>query len=172
MTRLRRIERADRYFFVTTSLVRGIPALSARERGVCLEFLGKARSKHGFALFGYVIMPDHAHLLLAAFQSTLPKLMRDWKSESGFAIAQARHTRGGIWQRRYFDFILRRVADFGKKMEYIHDNPVAAGLVARPEDWAWSSAAFYLRKERAAVRPDIFEGPADRDEPLWPVPWR
>jgi putative transposase len=172
MSRLRRIEVAGRYFFVTTNLAQGIPDLTPKERDICVEQLSKSRAKHGFALFAYVVMPDHAHLLLAPRESFLPDIIRDWKSRTGWAIAKERRKRGSIWQRRYFDFILRRASDFGKKFEYIHNNPVAAGLVVRPEDWPWSSAAFYLKKVPVLARPDVFDVPINSNESLWPVPWR
>lgn len=125
-------------------------------------------------------MPDHAHLLLWTEHSLLPALMREWKSGSGFAISKLRQTSGAIWQARYFDFILRRASDFGKKLEYIHNNPVADGLVAEQQLWRWSSAAFYANKSVALqrahdivpIRPDLFDIPVDPNEPLWPVPWR
>ena len=152
MSRLRRIEVAGRYFFVTTNLLKHSPPLSPSERDICLDQIDRVRTKHKFALFA--------------------KLMRDWKSASGFAIAKARSKRGAIWQERYFDFILRRARDFGNKLEYIHANPVEATLVARPEDWAWSSAAFYIKKDPVRIQPDVFTAPSDPNESLWPVPWR
>ena len=172
MSRLRRIEVTARYFFVTTNLLKHTQPLSPSERDICLDQIDRARAKHKFALFAYAVMPDHIHLLLWTLESLLPKLMRDWKSASGFAIAKARAKHGAIWQERYFDFILRRARDFGNKLEYIHANPVEAKLVARPEDWAWSSAAFYIKKAPVRIQPDVFTGPSDPNEPLWPVPWR
>jgi REP element-mobilizing transposase RayT len=172
MSRLRRIELAGRYFLVTTNLLRSVPRLTADERAVCLECLDKSRAKHGFSLFAYVGMPDHVHLLLRPWGSSLPDLMGDWKNKCAVAVANKRRTRGPIWQKRYFDFILRRASDFGDKLGYIHENPVAAGLVARPEDWPWSSAAFYLKKTPVLLRPEVFSVPVDPNEPLWPVPWR
>jgi len=172
MSRLRRIEVGGRFFFVTTNLVRHSTPLSSLERDICLDQLEKVRAKHKFALFSYVVMPDHVHLLLWIAESLLPNLMRDWKSSSGFAIAKTRLKRGAIWQARYFDFILRRAGDFGKKLEYIHANPVEAGLVAKAEDWEWSSATFYAKKAPVRIRPDVFVPPVDPNEPLWPVPWR
>ncbi|MFZ0634291.1 MAG: transposase [Candidatus Acidiferrales bacterium] len=134
--------------------------------------LDRLRSKHKFSLFACVVMPDHAHLLLWTNQSFLPTLMEDWKRTSGFQIAKARRRKGSIWQRRYFDFVLRRAADFGEKFEYIHNNPVAAGLVAHPEDWPWSTASFYSKKNPSLIAPDPFDLPPDPNEPLWPAPWR
>jgi len=172
MSRLRRIEHTARYFFVTTNLAAGVPPLTGRERDICLGCLEDARKKHGFLLFGYAVMPDHAHLVLGVFKSSLPVLMRDWKRQSGFAVGKARHSCGPIWQPRYFDFILRDVGDLGKKLEYVHQNPVAAGLVARPEDWLWSSAGFHIAHSTAPVQLDVLDVPADRNAPLWPVRWK
>jgi len=172
VSRLRRIEHAGRYFFVTTNLARGTPKLTPNERGICVECLDKSRAKHGFSLFAYVVMLDHVHLLLRPWASSLPEIMGDWKSKCAAAVAKKRGTRGPIWQKRYFDFILRRASDFGDKLGYIHENPVTAGLVARAEDWLWSSAAFYAKKTPILLRPDLFAVPVDPNEPLWPVPWR
>ena len=172
MSRLRRIELAGRFFFVTTNLAKRVPLLSPPERDICLDELARARTERKFSLYAYVIMPDHAHLLLWTAESFLPQLMRDWKSASGFAIAKTRNRRGAVWQPRYFDFILRRAADFSRKLAYIHDNPVTAELAAQPDDWRWSSAAFYIKKRSVPIIPDIFNVPVDPNELLWPGPWR
>lgn len=134
MVRLRRIENRDRFFFVTANLARGVPHLSPAERDLFIHVLASQRSPRTFQLFAYVVMPDHFHLLLVPQDRTLIQVMRDLKSKTGFAIAQRRHTPGRIWQPRYFDNIIRRVRDFWEKVDYIHQNPVAAGLVERPED--------------------------------------
>lgn len=172
VSRLRRIEHSGRFFFVTTNVARSVPKLSAQDRNLCLEYLAKSRAMLGFALFACVIMPDHAHLLVACFRSSLPAVMNDWKRKSALAITKLRGTSGSIWQPRYFDFILRRASDFGKKLGYIHNNPVEAGFVAKPEDWEWSSAAYYVNNGPAPIQPDTFNVPADPNEPLWPAPWR
>jgi putative transposase len=171
MSRLRRIEPVGRYFFVTSNLARGIAPFTLGERDICLHHLAQTRQKHGFQLFGYVVMPDHAHLLLATFESALPTIMRDWKRDSGYVIAKDRRSRGSIWQKRYFDFILRRVSDFGAKLQYIHQNPVEASLVERPELWRWSSYGFYSKSAPVIVQPDEADLPVDRNTPLWPAPW-
>jgi putative transposase len=166
MSRLRRIEIIGRHFFITTCLSRRTLPLSPPERDICLEQLAEARAKHSFSLFAYVVMPDHAHVLLQTNDSLLPDLMRDWKSASGFAIAKARRKSGAICQPRYFDFILRRGSDFGSKVEYIHNNPVSAGLAARPDDWPWSSAAFYTKRSSIPLEPDVFSFSSDPSAPL------
>ena len=172
MVRLRRIEDRDRIFFVTTDLARGVAPLSPAERDLILEVLAAQRSPRSFSLFGYVLMPDHAHLLLAPREQTLPRILRDLKSKTGHEIARRRRTSGPIWQPRYFDNIIRRVRHFWGKLDYIHENPVQAGLVSAPEDWKWSSYAFYAKLGAVTVVPDAVDMPADTNALLWPAPWR
>ena len=96
MTRLRRIADRDRFFFVTTNLAKGVPQLSPSERDLLLEILDSQRER--FWLFGYVVMPDHVHLLLTPRDKTLVQVMRDLKSKSGFEIATALWPTS--WQRK------------------------------------------------------------------------
>jgi len=78
---------------------------------------------------------------------------------------------GSFWQPRYFDFILRRVGDFWDKLQYIHENPVHAKLVASPEEWPWSSVLDYAKKPGDGMI-DAIDLPAERSSLLWPAPWR
>ena len=83
-----------------------------------------------------------------------------------------RGSRGPIWQARYFDFILRRVRDFWDKLEYIHQNPVEAGLVKRAGEWHWSSAAQYAKPGAGPVVVDAVNLPAERNAFISPAPWQ
>src|SRR5437762_3237323 len=172
MSRLRRIADRDRVFFVTTDLAKTAPDLTPAERDVVLDALGKVRTACNFLLLGYVVMPDHAHALLGVTSGSLASIMNRWKSTTGHSIQKARRCRGALWQARYFDFICRRTRDVSNKLEYIHENPVKAGLVSRPEDWRWSSAGFYAKIGIPAVIPDVMDCSGDPDELLWPAPWR
>ena len=171
MSRLRRIEQQDRIFFVTSNLARGVQALSAAERDLVLNSLSKARTVHGFFLFGYVVMPGHVHALMAVITGSLADIMHRWKRESAHSIQKTRGKRGPLWQARYFDFICRRTRDVGNKVEYIHQNPVVAGLVSRADEWRWSSAAFYLKTRTPIIVPDFMDFSGDPHELLWPAPW-
>lgn len=191
MTRLRRIATRDRIFFLTTNAERGIPPFSPSERSLILRIIDGEHRKESFWLFGYAVMPDHLHLLLSPAEQDLPRLMRDIKSRAALALMESRalHPKGltsrevsysatpngdrrGIWQRRYFDHIIRRVHDFWNKLEYIHQNPAAAGLVKRPEDWPWSSYAAYTKRGEPPIPVDPIDLPVDRNALLWPAPWR
>ena len=172
MSRLRRIETLERIFFTTTNLAAGNRSFSEDERDLLLRFLAGLRDKSQFLLFGYVVMPNHAHLLLLPQKDALPQIMHQWKFKTGNAINRARRTTGAVWQPRYFDFICRRTRDFSNKLEYIHNNPVQAGLVARPEAWKWSSSAYYAGTGVVPIRINKLDFSGDPDELLWPAPWQ
>jgi putative transposase len=171
VTRLRRISDRDRIFFITVCLGRGVTALTPSERDVVQEYIGAERGAGTFLLFGYVIMPDHFHLLIAPLAAGLQDGMHRLKMRTGRRIRTLRRESGPFWQPRYFDFILRRVADFWEKLQYIHDNPVSAKLVATREEWCWSSASHYARKSNEGMI-DAIDLPAERSALLWPAPWR
>ena len=172
MTRLRRIKVSDRIFFVTTNLARNIAPLAIVERNLILTTLVDQRQRGDFFLFGFVAMPTHLHMLLAPHNKDLVRIMRDLKSKTGFEIARGRGSPGAIWQEGYFDTIVRRVRNFWQKMEYIHRNPIEAGLVKNPEDWKWSSYRHYIKKGEGLITLDPAEFSSDPDHFLWPAPWR
>jgi putative transposase len=167
VTRLRRIADHDRIFFITVRLGRGIKPLYPSERDIVREYIAAERAADTFFLFGYVVMPDHLHLLMAPFRAGLQAGMHRLKMRTGRRIRGIRSESGPFWQPRYFDFILRRAGDFWDKLEY----PVDAKLVASPEEWRWSSASHYARKSPDGMI-DAVDLPAERNELLWPAPWR
>jgi putative transposase len=105
--------------------------------------LGLERVRCGFGLcvYGYVVMPEHAHLLLSEPQhGTLADALKSLKQGvSRRLIGEAEH----FWQKRYYDFNIRNHAQFVEKLRYIHRNPVKRGLCERAEDWEWSSFRQY-----------------------------
>jgi REP element-mobilizing transposase RayT len=172
MTRLRRIEDRDRFFFVTTNLAEGVQPLATVERDLTVGALREQHQKGEFFLFGFVVMPTHVHLLLYPQNKDLAQIMRNLKSKTGYEISQNRHTRGPIWQERYFDAIVRRVRNFWEKLDYIHRNPVEAGLVGSAEEWRWSSYRYYFNREEGLIPVDPVGFSSDGDQFLWPAPWR
>jgi hypothetical protein len=81
--------------------------------------------------------------------------------------ATTRGVGGELWQPRFFDRALRTVKEYNEKVEYIHLNPVRAGLVSRPEDWRWSSYNEYAglsaeeQNERCGLIVDRVRMPSD-----------
>jgi REP element-mobilizing transposase RayT len=171
MSRLRRIEDRDRIFFVTTNLALHVAPLVHGECELILSTIETHKVRSDFLLFGYVVLPTHVHLLFSPQSRNLIQIMRDLKSKTGYTIAQERKVAGPIWQERYFDTIIRQVRNLWEKVEYIHRNPVEAGLVKSPE-WRWSSYREYAEKGTGPVGIDSVEFPSDDDHYLWPAPWR
>jgi putative transposase len=172
MSRLRRIALTDRIFFVTTNLSKTVPFLRPAEMDLLLVILDAVRRETGFLLLGYVVMPDHAHLLFATLSDSVSHILHQWKFKSAHAIQHYRGHSGRFWQPRYFDFICRRELDVSDKLFYIHENPVIAKLSCNPEEWKWSSAAFYLRKNHSPIEPDQMDFSGDPQALLWPAPNR
>jgi REP element-mobilizing transposase RayT len=120
MWRLRRIADQDRIFFITTNLLKDCPPLTPSERDLILSSLGDVRTRCPFILLGYVVMPTHAHLLLAVQSISISQVMHQWKFKSGHRVQQLRGTQRPFWQPRYFDFICRHARDVSNKLDYIH----------------------------------------------------
>jgi putative transposase len=101
-----------------------------------------AEQKKGqFDLHAYVVMSNHVHLLVTP-RSEVQKITRALK---GVTARRANSILGRagrpFWQQESFDHWVRNEGQFVGTKSYIENNPVKAGLVARPEDWPWSSAS-------------------------------
>jgi REP element-mobilizing transposase RayT len=107
MSHLRCIAQSDRIFFITTCLSQTVPRLRSAEMDTLLTLLDAVRHSSKFLLLGYVLMPDHAHLLIATPTESISHILHQWKFRSGHAIQNARNHSGRFWQPRYFDFICR-----------------------------------------------------------------
>jgi putative transposase len=137
-SRLKRWHTFGHDHFITFSCYHRHPYLNDdHSRTVFLNTLERARQKHSFQVYGYVLMPEHVHLLLNAPPKTkLADIFRALKTETS---KQLRGDRPRFWQYRYYDFNVYTQPKFIEKLQYIHRNPVTRGLVTKPEDWPWSS---------------------------------
>lgn len=94
-----------------------------------------------FALDAWVVMPNHVHVLLTPTSTrSLSDTMNLIKGGSARAINLALGRGGRLWQREYFDRIIRDASHFERVRNYIEWNPVKADLVKVPHHWPWSSA--------------------------------
>ncbi len=103
--------------------------------------LERVRRSFGLSVYGYVVMPEHVHLLLGEpLRETLADAIKSLKQGvSRRLIGDAEH----FWQKRYYDFNVRNYEQFVEKLRYIHRNPVKRGLCRAPEEWEWSSFRHY-----------------------------
>jgi putative transposase len=104
----------------------------------CTLLLEAWRAAEAWLVGRYVIMPEHVHLFCApAAYETLPLegWMAFWKSYA--ARRWPRPSESPVWQRHFWDTQLRRSESYDQKWQYVVENPVRAGLVARSCDWPY-----------------------------------
>ena len=140
VSKLRRPFLSNRYFFVTVRLLRRRVKFADPDFRLLARALHRARTLHPFYLTAWVFLPDHWHAICAPiYPTTISLAIKSVKLSSMSAINQQRGADGELWQSRFFDRALRTVQEYAETVEYIHLNPVKAGLVRRPQDWLWSS---------------------------------
>lgn len=104
--------------------------------------LERVRLWYGCYITGYVVMPEHVHLLISEPErSKLSVVIQMLKQITSQKLRPERLPQ--FWQVRYYDFPVWTEAKRIEKLRYIHRNPVKRGLVERPEDWTWSSFVHY-----------------------------
>jgi putative transposase len=138
---LRRYQQAGNLHFVTFSCYRRQPKLGTPSTRTRFErSLEETRARYLFHVLGYVVMPEHAHLLL-----TEPKEVQLATAIQACKQSVSRHLATGepFWQSRYYDFNVYTEAKRIEKLRYMHRNPVNRRLVMSPEQWPWSSFRQY-----------------------------
>jgi putative transposase len=158
--------------FITCSCYHREPLLGTpRRRDLFLSVLEQVRQHYEFVVVGYVVMPEHIHLLISEPQRKNPSTVMQ-ALKLGFArrvLAQTRRRRNPlqarlfamppqhIWQKRFYDFNVWTARKRVEKLRYMHRNPVQRGLVASPELWPWSSFRAYSLGELGPVRVNAWE---------------
>ena len=136
-------------------------------RDAFLRVLERTRLRYEFLVYGFVVMPNHVHLLISEpKQGTIATVIQALKIASSRCakthICQQKADMGhkavghetqatAFWQRRYYDRNVRDNEEFIQELKYIHRNPVKRGLVEKPEDWPWSSYRHYALDEPGIV---------------------
>jgi putative transposase len=148
---LKRFHESRQLHFLTFSCYKRRPNFRTIESRTIFESaLERVRQHYKLCVYGYVVMPEHVHLLISEPErSTLAQAMKSLKQ--GVARRLALRAEDSFWQARYYDFNVWSERKFVEKLRYIHRNPVERGLIARPEDWAWSSFRHYLNGEAGPV---------------------
>ena len=162
--------------FVTTRTYKSRPYFRDEEFSrILLEELRFYGKKYDFVLMGYVIMPNHVHLLLWWDKEKKPglsvsKIMQGLKGATARRIidlvqdkglermlqsthrnadskSRRRNLRYRLWQPGFYDFNIYNEEKLLEKLDYIHGNPVRAGLALSPRDYDWSSYSEYFEEE-------------------------
>ena len=165
---LKRYQQAGELHFLTFSCYRRLALLgSPQARHIFEQTLERVRRWYDLGVFGYVIMPEHVHLLVSepehrslavaiqmlkqiVAQKLSPTLSPNEGDKGGAPRPRLapQGKKGGrsrhFWQARYYDFNVWTAQKRVEKLRYMHRNPVKRGLVEKPEDWPWSSFRHYL----------------------------
>lgn len=137
------------YFFTVNLLERSGNDLLTRNITELREAVRVVRRDFPFEIHAWVVLPDHLHcvielpdgdadfalrwrLIKIRFSKSLPKT--ELRSE-----ARVRRGERGIWQRRFWEHLIRDEQDFAAHMDYVHINPLKHGLVTRLADWPFST---------------------------------
>jgi putative transposase len=165
---LHRIYGGRDFHFISCSCYQRRPLLkSAQERNTFLEILEQVRKKYDFRISGYVVMPEHFHVLMSEPRQVAPstvmqvlkqrvarRLLPNRRGDSNRRCSPEDGGRRRFWQSRFYDFNVWNKKKHIEKLRYMHRNPVTRGLVSRPEDWEWSSFRFYLEGRAGSVQVD------------------
>ena len=161
--------------FITCSCYRRLAFLgTARARNRFVKVLDEVRTRHKFCLIGYVVMPEHIHLLITEPKIGNPsKSLQVLKQKTSRALRKKRprnlvgqlrlkfaspgEIAPAFWQRRFYDFNVWSRKKLKEKLEYMHGNPVQRKLVIHPKDWPWSSWLHYARAEQGLIRIDSLD---------------
>jgi REP-associated tyrosine transposase len=143
--------------FITFSCYRRVPFLrSVHSKNVFVQILDEVRDRYGFSLVGYVVMPEHVHLLIGEPVKGTPstvvqvlkqrvsrRLRRKNRKPTGqlsLVCASGNDSLLRFWQRRYYDFNVWSLKKRVEKLHCMHMNPLKRKLVDHPKDWPWSSS--------------------------------
>ncbi|MCP5241810.1 REP-associated tyrosine transposase [Nitrosomonas sp.] len=157
MTAYRRIHVPGASWFFTVNLaVRKNNRLLVDKIDLLREAFDTVRQRRAFRIDAVVILPDHLHCIWTlppsdADFSTRWNMIKGYFSrhiETGEPISDSRQSRRerGIWQRRFWEHLLRDQNDFNRHMDYIHWNPVKHGWVEKVRDWPYSSFHRYVKQ--------------------------
>lgn len=152
--------------FVTTTVKNWAPVLSDQNLAkLVLRQLDETLTHYKASLAAYVVMPSHIHALLGfskieklseviqSFKGLSAKSLKSMLSQREFAIFYDGE-RFNFWKPRFDDLIIWSEKQFRIKIDYIHNNPVKAGLVNQPVDYIFSSAKDWLKGEAGIIPVD------------------
>ena len=145
------------YFFTVVTHMRRPLFIDGSTVELLKQCLKTTMNIHPFTMNALVILPDHLHTIWTLpdndsdystrWKITKAKFSRHYRSERNISTIESRISKGekGIWQRRFWEHLIRSQEDYNKHLDYIHYNPVKHGLVDFPLEWKQSSFHKYVK---------------------------
>ncbi|MFQ5862919.1 MAG: transposase [Candidatus Brocadiales bacterium] len=179
MGKLVRFDFPENIHFITTSCYNRLSLFSSdKMKTTFIQSVKHIRNKYDFKLFGYIIMPEHIHLLLQTQKDkTVSDVMREIKQTCAFNALQILKTNNtkstleklkrntgrkterkyNFWKPRFYDFNIYSEKKFKEKLDYCHKNPVTRGLVNDPSEWRFYSYRNYFLNDDSIISIDPLE---------------
>jgi putative transposase len=185
--RLQRFYGRGDLHFITFSCRERLPLLgNPGARNIFVSMLDEVRAQYGFRLLGFVVMPEHVHMVVGEPKIGNPSdAMVSLKERVSFRLNPSREKDSvetgrsrsseedpyAFWQRRFYDFNVWSSGKLEQKLDYMHRNPVVRGLVSHPKYWPWSSWSYYEKGEVGLIRIDgLYEGEQEESQSQRPHP--
>jgi putative transposase len=129
-----------RYFLTICTHLRLAFFSKAEFVAPAIDQLRECSREHEFAVIAYCFMPDHVHMLVEGLEdrADLREFVRVWKQHTAFCLRRQCGIR--LWQRGYYEHILRSDESAVDRAQYVITNPVRAGLVQNPLKYPWSGS--------------------------------
>ncbi len=144
------------YFFTVNLLERRGNDLLVRHVDLLRDVVRSVKERHPFKIHGWVVLPDHLHCVIELPESDVNFPLRWRLIKMGFSkalpryerLSRVRQKRGerGIWQRRYWEHLIRDERDYRAHVDYVHINPLKHGLVDKVVDWPHSTFHHCVKK--------------------------
>jgi len=154
---LTRIWISNPIYYITTCTHQRKPILANDNVAqILIEEWSNALENHGWIVGCYVIMPDHVHFFCSysdkvadRSKKDLSSFMQQWKQWTSKRILRDIHDNRTmllppIWQKEYFDHLLRSEESYIQKWEYVRQNPERKNLVQKADDWRWQGEIYDL----------------------------
>ena len=171
----------EHFFFVTATIVKFTPIFNNYHFcDILISNIRHYRKKYKFIVLGYVIMPSHFHwiVIVNPKYGTISDIMRDIKKFTAWKIFDYLTNKNDrklidifeesaegflnqtkkLWMPRFDDEVIRNQQMFWTKLNYIHNNPIKAGLVSRAEEYRYSSARNYITGDHSILEIDTEYG--------------
>lgn len=152
--RYRRTNTAGGTYFFTVNLAERNRRLLTEYVDTLRNVVATVRNRHPFVIDAFVVLPDHLHAIWTLPQGDADFAVRWMLIKAGFSrritpgeqrsSSRIRKGERGIWQRRYWEHLIRDEEDYEHHVAYIHYNPVKHGYVTRAADWPNSSIHRYI----------------------------
>lgn len=154
--------------FITSAIAYWIPVFCRKDYfEVIADSLRYCIEHKGLVVHGYVVMPNHIHLICSQVDMRISQVIGDFKRHTSSQILKKlsedcrttwlsafKNAGGGqpiLWNEGFHPMQVHTREFFQQKLDYMHDNPIRAGFVENAEDWKYSSAGFYYCEKDSVV---------------------